>query len=156
MGLGLTKIWDHVLTGIDAKILLVGLDSAGKTTILSQLNIGETVETNSINGFNVENLEYRNLNVTVFNVGENKIRVLWKHYYQNINGLIYVVDSNDKDRIEEACDQLKYLLDEEELKDCVVLVLANKQDLSGALSPNEITQNLGLQSLNRRWLVQGT
>jgi small GTP-binding protein len=126
--------------------------------ILYQLKMGETVKTIPTIGFNVETLEYKNLNFTVWDVGgQDKIRVLWKHYYQNTDGLIFVVDSNDKDRIEDASEELKKMLAEEELKDAAVLVMANKQDLNGAMSPNDVTEKLGLQSLKgRQWLVQGT
>ena len=83
--------------------------------------------------------------------------ILWKHYYQNTDGLIFVVDSNDQDRIEDAAEELKKMLAEEELKDCAVLVMANKQDLNGALAPGEVTKRLGMGDLKgRTWLVQGT
>ena len=89
--------------------------------------------------------------------GQDKIRVLWKHYYQNTDGLIFVVDSNDRERIEDAAEELKKMLAEEELKDCCALVMANKQDLNGALPPGEVTEKLGMGSLKgRTWLVQGT
>ena len=120
--------------------------------------MGDLIKTIPTIGFNVETLEYKGLNFTIWDVGgQDKIRVLWKHYYQNTQGLIFVVDSNDKDRIEEAAEELKKMLNEDELKDCTVLVMANKQDLNTALSPNEITQKLELQGLKgRKWLVQGT
>lgn len=157
MGFVFSKIWTKLLGKKDVRMLMVGLDAAGKTTILYQLKMGETVKTIPTIGFNVETLDYKGLNFTVWDVGgQDKIRVLWRHYYQNTDGLIFVVDSNDKDRVEDAAEELKKMLAEEELKDCVVLVMANKQDLSGALSPNEITKKLGLESLKRPWLVQGT
>ena len=88
--------------------------------------------------------------------GQDKIRVLWRHYYDNIDGLIFVVDSNDRDRIEDAAEELKKMLAEEELKDCVVLIFANKQDINGALSPAEITEKLQMEAMKGRiWLVQG-
>jgi small GTP-binding protein len=158
MGFLFSKIWDKLLGKKDVRILMVGLDAAGKTTILYQLKMGETVKTIPTIGFNVETLEYKNLNFTVWDVGgQDKIRVLWKHYYQNTDGLIFVVDSNDVDRIEDAAEELKKMLAEEELKDCCVLVLANKQDLNGALPPNKVKEKLGMESLKgRNWLVQGT
>ena len=67
------------------------------------------------------------------------------------------MDSSDKNRIEEASSELKGVLDDEELKDCAILVMANKQDLDGALFPNEVTEALGMGKLKgRTWLVQGT
>ena len=158
MGFIFSKIWTKLISKRDVRILMVGLDAAGKTTILYQFKMGEIVKTIPTIGFNVETLEYKGLNFTVWDVGgQYKIRVLWKHYYQNTDGLIFVVDSNDKERIEEAGDELKKMLAEEELKDCAVLVMANKQDLNGALSPGEVTEKLGMGSLKgRNWLVQGT
>ncbi len=89
--------------------------------------------------------------------GQDKIRYLWKHYYQNTDGLIFVIDSNDRDRVDDSAEELKNILAEEDLKDCVVLVMANKQDTKEAMSPNEITEKLGMSQLKgRQWLVQGT
>ena len=158
MGNWFSNTWKKLLGKKDVRILMVGLDAAGKTTILYQLKMGETVKTIPTIGFNVETLEYKNLNFTVWDVGgQDKIRVLWKDYYQNTDGLIFVVDSNDKDRVEDASEELKKMLAEVELKDAAVLVMANKQDLNGAMSPNDVTEKLGLQSLKgRQWLVQGT
>ena len=158
MGKFFSSLWTKLAGTKDVRMLMVGLDAAGKTTILYQIKMGETVKTIPTIGFNVETLKYKKLNLTVWDVGgQDKIRVLWKHYYQNTDGLIFVVDSNDRDRIEDAAEELKRMLNEEELKDTVVLVMANKQDLNGAMSPNEVTKKLGLSQLKgRQWLVQGT
>ena len=158
MGFFFSKLWTILICKKKFRILMVGLDSAGKTTILYQLKMGVTVKTVPTIGFNVETLDYKGLNFTVWDVGgQDKIRDLWKHYYQNTDGLIFVVDSNDRDRIEDAAKELKKMLAEEELKDCDVLVMANKQDLNGALTPNEVTEKLGMSQLKGiMWLVQGT
>jgi ADP-ribosylation factor protein 1 len=85
----------------EMRILMVGLDAAGKTTILYKLKLGEVVTTIPTIGFNVETVEYKNISFTVWDVGgQDKIRPLWRHYYQNTQGLIFVVDSNDRDRID--------------------------------------------------------
>ena len=112
MGFFFSKLWTKLLGKRDVRILMVGLDAAGKTTILYQLKMGETVKTIPTIGFNVETLDYKGLNFTVWDVGgQDKIRVLWKHYYQNTDGLIFVVDSNDYDRMDDAKETLKkYLL----------------------------------------------
>lgn len=158
MGFLFSKVWNKLLAKRDVRMLMVGLDAAGKTTILYQLKMNDNVKTIPTIGFNVETLDYKGLNFTVWDVGgQDKIRVLWKHYYQNTDGLIFVVDSNDRDRIEDAAEELKKMLTEEELKDCILLVMANKQDLREALNPNEVTEKLCLSSLKgRKWLVQGT
>merc|ERR1712242_117866 len=123
----------------DKRIVMVGLDAAGKTTILYKLRLGEVVNTIPTIGFNVETVEYKNISFNVWDVGgQDKIRLLWRHYYTNTQGLIYVVDSNDRDRIDENREELHKMLAEEELRDAVLLVFANKQDLPGALTCPEI------------------
>ena len=158
MGFLISKLWTMILGKNDVRILMVGLDAAGKTTILYQLRMGQTIKTIPTIGFNVETLEYKGVNFTVWDVGgQDKIRILWKHYYQNTDCLIFVVDSNDRERIGEAAEELKKMLAEDELKDSVVLIMANKQDLDGALSPADVTKEWGMSELNgRTWLVQGT
>jgi len=89
--------------------------------------------------------------------GQDKIRPLWRHYFQNTQGLIFVVDSNDRDRIGEANEELQKMLREDELRDATLLVFANKQDLPNAMSVSEITDKLGLHSLgSRKWYIQAT
>lgn len=81
-------------------------------------------------GFNVETVEYKNISFTVWDVGgQDKIRPLWRHYFQNTQGIIFVVDSNDRDRVVEAREELQRMLNEDELRDALLLVFANKQDL---------------------------
>ncbi|KAF8408253.1 hypothetical protein HHK36_007401 [Tetracentron sinense] len=109
-------------------------------------------------GFNVETVEYKNISFTVWDVGgQDKIRPLWRHYFQNTQGLIFVVDSNDRDRVVEARDELHRMLNEDELRDAVLLVFANKQDLPNAMNAAEITDKLGLHSLRQcHWYIQST
>lgn len=176
---------------------MVGLDAAGKTTILYKLKLGEgkfsircypsltlslsakvrffgvvsnveillyfcfwlvVVTTIPTIGFNVETVEYKNISFTVWDVGgQDKIRPLWRHYYQNTQGLIFVVDSNDVDRIDAARDEMHRMLNEDELRDAVLLVFANKQDLPNAMSAAELTDKLGLHGLRpsyRQWYIQ--
>ena len=117
----------------EMRILMVGLDAAGKTTILYRLKVGEIMTTLPTIGFNVETVEYKNISFTVWDVGgQDKIRPLWRHYYQLTQGLIFVVDSNDTDRLDEACYELHKMLKEEELRDASLIVLANKRDLPNA------------------------
>lgn len=132
-------------------LILVGLDAAGKTTILYKLKLGEIVTTIPTIGFNVETVEYKNICFTVWDVGgQDKIRPLWRHYFQNTQGLIFVVDSNDRERVVEAERELHNMLNEDELRDAVILVFANKQDLPNAMSASELTEKLRLSSLHNR------
>ncbi|OQE41407.1 hypothetical protein PENCOP_c005G06886 [Penicillium coprophilum] len=158
MGITFSRLFDRLWGRKEMRILMVGLDAAGKTTILYKLKLGEIVTTIPTIGFNVETVEYKNIQFTVWDVGgQDKIRPLWRHYFQNTQGIIFVVDSNDRDRIVEAREELQRMLNEDELRDAMLLVFANKQDLPNAMSPAEITQQLGLQSLTRRaWFIQST
>ncbi|KAI9814672.1 MAG: hypothetical protein M1826_002179 [Phylliscum demangeonii] len=157
MGLNISKLFDKLWGKKEMRILMVGLDAAGKTTILYKLKLGEIVTTIPTIGFNVETVEYKNIQFTVWDVGgQDKIRPLWRHYFQNTQGIIFVVDSNDRDRITpEARDELQRMLNEDELKNAALLVFANKQDLPNAMSAAEITDALGLHSLRQRsWFIQ--
>ncbi|XP_067669709.1 ADP-ribosylation factor 2 [Haliotis asinina] len=158
MGNIFQKLFQSLMGCKDMRILMVGLDAAGKTTILYKLKLGEIVTTIPTIGFNVETVEYKNINFTVWDVGgQDKIRPLWRHYYQNTQGLIFVVDSNDRERISEAREELTRMLNEDELREAILLVFSNKQDLPNAMNAAEITDKLGLHNLrNRKWYIQAT
>merc|ERR1712107_657583 len=158
MGISFSKVLGKLFGKKDVRILMVGLDAAGKTTILYKLKLGEIVTTIPTIGFNVETVEYKNICFTVWDVGgQDKIRPLWRHYFQNTQGLIFVVDSNDRESITEAQEELQKMLQEDELREATLLVFANKQDLPNAMTASELTDKLGLQNLrNRRWYIQAT
>jgi len=158
MGLSFGKLFDSLFGKKEMRILMVGLDAAGKTTILYKLKLGEIVTTIPTIGFNVETVDYKNISFTVWDVGgQDKIRPLWRHYFQNTQGLIFVVDSNDRERISEAREELNRMLNEDELRDAVLLVFCNKQDLPNALGAREVTDKLGLNTMrNRKWYIQST
>jgi small GTP-binding protein len=137
---------------------MLGLDAAGKTAVLYKLKPVERVRTIPTIGFNVERIEYKGFNMNVWDVGgQDRIRVSWRHYYHNTQGLIFVVDSNDVGRIDEARDELHKLLEEDELRESILLVYANKQDLPNAVKPSELGNRLRLNTMrNGPWQVQGT
>ncbi|KAF2075213.1 hypothetical protein CYY_003474 [Polysphondylium violaceum] len=142
----------------DMKFLMVGLDDAGKTTILKKLELGEIVTTTPTIGFNVESVQSKNTNITVWDIGgPDKIRPSWRQYYQGVKGLIFVVDSSDLDRIQEASEELHKMLNEDELRDIVLLVLCNKVDLQNSMDVTEVESKLHLYSIPyHRWFIQGT
>merc|ERR1712062_946737 len=156
MGLTLSSVFGRLFGKKQMRILMVGLDAAGKTTILYKLKLGEIVTTIPTIGFNVEAVEYKNICFTVWDVGgQDKIRPLWRHYFQNTQGLIFVVDSNDRERISEAKNELHRMLKEEELREAHVLIFANKQDLPNAMTVSQLTDQLDLRSLgSRKWYIQ--
>ncbi|XP_064095541.1 ADP-ribosylation factor 4-like [Macrobrachium nipponense] len=157
MGLILTRILSLIQSKKPCRILMVGLDGAGKTTILYKLKLGEIVTTIPTIGFNVETVEYKNISFTVWDVGgQTKIRPLWRHYFQNTSAIIYVIDCNDPERLAEAKEELDILSQDAELENCPLLVMANKQDLPQAASPSFVTDALNLRDLRRPWFVQAT
>merc|ERR1712046_177207 len=99
----------------EQRILMVGLDAAGKTTVLYKLKLGEVQATIPTIGFNVETVEYKNIKFTVWDIGgQDRIRKLWRHYYLGTNGVIFVVDSSDRDRMDDAREELAKMLGEDE------------------------------------------
>ncbi len=99
MGILLQKIIGS-FADMKSKILMIGLDNAGKTTILYQMKLNEHVSSVPSFGFNVEEVNYRGLNFTIWDIGgQTKLRDLWHHYYSGSDPVIYVLDSSDVDRI---------------------------------------------------------
>lgn len=141
----------------EVRILILGLDGAGKTTILYKMSIGEVVDTVPTIGFNVETVTYKNIKFNVWDLGgQSSIRPYWRCYYADTAAVIYVVDSADTDRISIAKEALIDMLSEEELQSANLLVFANKQDQEGALTPSEVATGLGLHLLKERnWRIEG-
>ncbi|TDZ37125.1 ADP-ribosylation factor-like protein 1 [Colletotrichum spinosum] len=139
----------------EIRILILGLDNAGKTTLLYRLKIGEVVTTIPTIGFNVESVTYKNLNFNVWDLGgQTSIRPYWRCYYANTAAVIFVVDSTDIERLQTAAEELSAMLNEEELKDASLLVFANKQDQPGAKGAGEISEALRLGELrDRNWSI---
>ncbi|XP_008300392.1 ADP-ribosylation factor 1-like [Stegastes partitus] len=157
MGGFISQIFNRFTSRTPVRILMVGLDAAGKTTLLYRLKLAEVVTTIPTIGFNVETVDYKNISFTVWDVGgQTIIRPLWRHYYVNTQGLIFVVDSNDPERIKEAADELHMMLEEDELRGVAVLVFANKQDLPRAMSASDITEAMGLSRVSQPWFVQSS
>ncbi|XP_033735367.1 ADP-ribosylation factor 1-like [Pecten maximus] len=139
------------------RILMLGLDNAGKTTILYKLRLGEVVSTSPTVGFNVENVTpSKGVAFTMWDIGgQRQIRPLWRHYYGGAQGLIYVVDSSDTERMPEAGEELSSVLESPDMSSCPVVVIANKSDTPNAMKTSQIVDALNLQSLrNRKWHVQ--
>ncbi|CAG9466456.1 unnamed protein product [Pedinophyceae sp. YPF-701] len=139
----------------EARILVLGLDNAGKTTILYRMQVGEVVSTIPTIGFNVETVTYKNIKFSVWDLGgQTSIRPYWRCYYPNTQAIIFVVDSTDVERLPTSREELHAILDEEELRSALILVLANKQDLPGALSDAQVAEGLGLGDVrSREWAI---
>merc|ERR1719326_2300409 len=159
MGGLLSRALERLAGKQDAKLMMIGLDAAGKTTVLYNLKLGEVVTTIPTVGFNVETVEYKNLRFTVWDIGgQDKIRKLWRYYYEGHQGLIFVVDSSDRDRIDLAREELEKTLADDHLRDVAVLVLANKQDLPNAMPCAKLCEALNLRNVagHRKWFIQSS
>ena len=155
-GSTLSRLLPILLGRQQCRILMVGLDAAGKTTILYQLKLGEMTNTSPTLGFNVETVAYKNIEFMVWDMGgQDAIRPLWRHYYENCQALIFVVDSADAERLEEAREELHKLMGEEQLANAYLLVYANKQDMPEAKSVQEVADALELTTVQGRvWYIQ--
>ena len=154
MGLMLSSLFSSLFGSKEIRVLILGLDNAGKTTILYKLYApSRVIRTMPTIGFNVETVTYKNLNFNVWDLGgQTNIRPYWRCYYANTHAIIYVVDSCDRERIGLSKRELMAMLEEEELKSTVLLVFANKQDMKGAMSEAEVSQGLGLVAIkDRQW-----
>ncbi|XP_078491210.1 uncharacterized protein LOC100183030 [Ciona intestinalis] len=160
MGFFLSKLatmWQDFNT-CPASAAMVGLDGAGKTTITYKLALNEVVTTIPTIGFNVQTVSpCKGLTLTIWDVGGQEIiRKLWHHYYNNTDGFIYVVDSTDQVRFSEAKEELHKALEHDALRRVPVLVFANKQDMPYAVPVSKVTDALELGKLNRehKWHIQ--
>ncbi|XP_028655920.1 ADP-ribosylation factor-like protein 2 [Erpetoichthys calabaricus] len=139
----------------EVRLLMLGLDNAGKTTILKKFN-GEDISTISPTlGFNIKTLEHRGFKLNIWDVGGQKsLRSYWRNYFESTDGLIWVVDSADRHRLEDCKKELAGLLLEERLAGATLIVFANKQDLPGALSKDTIKQALDLDNIKtHHWCI---
>lgn len=144
----------------DVRILMLGLDAAGKTTSLYKMKLGEIVTSIPTIGFNVETVTFKNVNLVTWDVGgRDKIRPLYRHYYSNTDALVCVIDSNDRERFDDALEEtIGRTVNEDELRDVPYLILANKQDLPGAMKPEEVDEKIRERGYlkTRTWAVFGT
>lgn len=159
MGNSFSRILGKLFGSREMKILMLGLDNAGKTTILYKLKLNKIRTSAPTVGFNVETLTFKNLKFNMWDVGgQARLRPLWRHYFPATNALIFVIDSSDRERLAQAKEELFSIIGEKEMENVVLLVLANKQDLPGALSPNEVSEflQLGQNLQNQLWCVIGS
>ncbi|XP_033279599.1 ADP-ribosylation factor-like protein 1 [Orcinus orca] len=148
MGGFFSSIFSSLFGTQKMKILILGLDGAGKTTILYRLQVGEVVTTIPTVGFNVETVTYKNLKFQVRDLGgQTSIRPYWRCCYSNTDAVIYVADSCDREQIDISKSDLVAMLEEEELRRAILVVFANKQDMEQAMTPSAMANSLGLPAL---------
>jgi len=130
---------------------MIGLDQAGKTVILYRLKLGEVVTTIPTIGFNVETIKYNKIDYTLWDVGgQDKIRPLWRHYYQNTNAIIYVIDGSDP-RLDDAKQELHKTSNESDINKPLLLILLNKTDLKWPKTASEIMEYLQLNTIRNKF-----
>jgi len=128
----------------ELKILILGLDNAGKTTILNALSKSEVGNETPTQGFNMKTLQHDQFKLSVYDIGgQETLRAYWNHYLQGANALVYVVDSADHERCETSVEELKRLLAQDALSAAPLLVYCNKQDVGDALSVEQVTDKIG-------------
>lgn len=107
----MSKMWKWIFSLPEFKIITVGLDNAGKTTIVYRLVLNDVVATIPTVGSNVEELVYKNLKFLVWDLGGQTVfRDTWSTYYTNTHAIIFVVDSTDRERISCAKDEFLKML----------------------------------------------
>lgn len=155
MGFSISKIFGTSSIKTDAKIIILGLDGVGKTTLLYKLKLGEVVSTFPTEGFNYEHAEFKNIRLSIWDLsGQSSFRPLWKTYTIGTQCVVFVIDSCDRERVKLAKEELYRILDIENLKDVPLLVFANKQDKC-EMSVGEVTESLELERLDREYHVEG-
>ncbi|KAG7376192.1 hypothetical protein PHYPSEUDO_014083 [Phytophthora pseudosyringae] len=133
-----------------SRILLLGLDGAGKTTLLYKMKLGEAVNAIPTIGFNVETFRYKNIEFTAWDIGgQTRLRPLWCFYFTGADAVIFVIDSADHFRMDEAIQELHRVFEDDAVRDCKLLVLANKQDQPGCMNVEELREKLALHRVTR-------
>ncbi|OZJ05463.1 ADP-ribosylation factor-like protein 2 [Bifiguratus adelaidae] len=140
----------------EMRLLILGLDNAGKTTILKRINGDDISKVSPTLGFEIKTLEYQGYKLNIWDVGGQKsIRSYWRNYFEQTEGLIWVVDSADRLRLHDCKEELHKLLQEERLAGASLLVFANKQDLPGSMNGEDIQRHLDLDTIRtHHWSIQ--
>merc|ERR1712216_40261 len=157
MGMGLLSLLRKLKkSDQEVRILMLGLDNSGKTSILKRLSDEDITHIMPTQGFNIKSLLHEGFKLNVWDIGGRKtIRPYWKNYFENTDALIYVVDSSDRRRLEEAAMELSELLEEDKLSGIPVLIFANKQDLISAVPAEELVEELQLMGIkDGTWQIQ--
>ena len=155
MGFLFSKLWG-LFTNEEHKVIIVGLDNAGKTTILYQFLMNEVVHTSPTIGSNVEEVVWKNIRFLMWDIGgQESLRSSWTTYYNNTEFVILVIDSTDRERLTITNEESYSMLSHEDLKRLAILAVANKQDVKGAMTAKQISQQLNLTSIkDHRWHIQ--
>lgn len=164
MGSFFSSIFSLFSANKSYKLLILGLNNAGKTSILYHLQLGHAITTQPTLGGNTETLTIthpqtnHSITFTCWDLGgQEQLRASWKLYYDHTDAVLFVVDAADTARFPKAKEVLHQLLHgEPSLQHSVLLVLANKQDVASAATPAELIEYLELGKLkDRTWTLMG-
>lgn len=135
----------------EARVLMLGLDNAGKTTILYHLKLNENIQAIPTIGFNVESVKVEGMSLQIWDVGgQTTIRHLWDRYFQGSDAVVFVVDSTDTERLPLVKKELDALLNSPQLLSASFLVFCNKIDLPGSVDKYDLCEKLGLNRFQFR------
>ena len=157
MGFILSKILEFFTKSRNNfKIIILGMQNAGKTTILYRLSLGQLVKTTPTIGSNVEELTYNNVKFQAWDLGgQESTRSVWDVYYMNTDAIVYVIDSMDDEYYEESKIQFHKMLNNPALKNATILIFANKQDLPGAKTVNKLIEDYEFDKIKSHiWHIQ--
>lgn len=136
------------------KILILGLNNSGKSTLIKQISSGTTALSHFLKptaGFNITIIQKGEYTLNIFELGgEEKVRQFWNTYFEDTDLLVFVVDASDQSKLPVAANELKNLLGDQRLSTVPILIVANKQDIDGALSAEEVGVALDLDSISSR------
>ncbi|XP_055905974.1 ADP-ribosylation factor 4-like [Eupeodes corollae] len=159
MGVSFSSVIYYLWPKKQRRIIMFGLNGAGKTTILYRLKLNELIHTIPSIGFNVETINVKNFRYSIWDFpgsGGDSIRRKFNHYLQGADALVFVVDSSDEDKMKDAEMALTDTLWCDEFENVPILLLANKQDLPKAFSPEEVLEQMKMDTRKHKYIVQGT
>lgn len=154
MGETISKVLQKMSSSNPKRLIMVGLDAAGKTTILNKLDLSEVISSVLKIGYLYGKAENSRLSITMWDLVLSNDRPLYDQFYEDAEGIIFVVDSNDRIKINRAREDLQKLIYNEKLRDLPLLVYANKQDFISAMSIGEIADKLGIQNIDKSLYIQ--
>ncbi|KAF1942926.1 ADP-ribosylation factor [Clathrospora elynae] len=139
----------------EMRILMLGLDNAGKTTIVKKIMNEDVNSVSPTLGFIIKTIEYDGYKLNIWDVGGQKtLRTYWKNYFEKTDTLIWVVDATDRERVDDCRQELAGLLLEERLSGASLLVFKNKSDVLGAMTEDEVREGLRLDAIKtHKWHI---
>ena len=151
MGQMVSNIYSKLFASKKARVVMLGLDCAGKTSLMIRLKLGQheigPINTVPTIGFNVEQVKLGGVRFELFDIGGgDKIREIWYHYYRDASAVVFILDSTDQNRLPDIAALIKKNLQYPEMKTMTVMILCNKQDLPEALPKETIEERAQLRT----------